>query len=222
MNQSTDIKELATALSKAQGALTGAKKDSANPFFKSRYADLESVWDACREVLAKNGLSVMQTLSSDGDRVVVTTTLAHSSGQWISDGMALTPKDSGPQAMGSCITYGRRYGLAAIVGVYQTDDDGEAAQGRVKQSDSKGDLGKGADPALVERGKLDFLTAFALDAEESEIADAVWKVHERVSTDSDLYVAIADGLTPKERRAIKDYVHIAKSKNQPSANGRRM
>lgn len=125
--QSEQINELAGALSKAQGKITGALKDSANPFFKSKYADLASVWDACRAALSDNGLAVIQLTESDDSGVYVVTTLAHSSGQWVRSRLRLTPKDSTPQGMGSAITYGRRYALAAMVGVAQVDDDGNAA-----------------------------------------------------------------------------------------------
>lgn len=128
--QSADINELATALAKAQGKITGALKDSANPFFKSKYADLASVWDACRAALSENGLAVVQQTESDEQGVLVITTLAHSSGQWMRSTLRLLPKDSSPQGMGSAITYGRRYALAAVVGVAQVDDDGNAASGK--------------------------------------------------------------------------------------------
>lgn len=127
--QSEQINELAGALAKAQGKITGALKDSANPFFKSKYADLASVWDACRTALSENGLAVVQLTESDDSGVYVITTLAHSSGQWMRARLRLTPKDSTPQGMGSAITYGRRYALAAMVGVAQVDDDGNAASG---------------------------------------------------------------------------------------------
>jgi len=130
MNQSENINELALALSKAQSHMTGALKDSANPFFKSKYADLNSVWDACRNQLSGNGLCVIQTTDLADGLVVVRTTLAHSSGQWISGVLPVKAKDDGPQAQGSGITYARRYALAAIVGLAQIDDDAEAAQGR--------------------------------------------------------------------------------------------
>ena len=88
-------------------------------------------------------------------------------------------------------------------------------------SDAKGDLGKNAEKGQVERGVLDFRTAFNLDTEEEEIAEAVFQVHERIVADADLYVAIGEQLTPRERSAIKDYVHRAKtSKAQMMANGR--
>jgi len=129
--QSENINELALALSKAQAGITGALKDSANPFFKSKYADLASCWDACRRQLTDNNLSVIQTTDLADGMVVVRTTLAHSSGQWISGVLPVKAKDDGPQAQGSGITYARRYALAAIVGLAQIDDDAEAAQGRV-------------------------------------------------------------------------------------------
>jgi len=128
--KSDSIKELSAALSKAQAEIKGASKDSANPFFKSKYADLASVWDACRDPLTKNGLSVSQPPSADGAKVTVETILMHESGEWMSTALTMTAKDDSPQAIGSTITYARRYALAAMTGVAPDDDDGEAAQGR--------------------------------------------------------------------------------------------
>lgn len=130
LNQSNAIGALAAALSKVQGAMVGAVKDSSNPFFKSKYADLSSVWDACRVQLAANNLCVIQTTAEAADGAVLITTLAHSSGEWIRSVLFIKVKDSSPQAQGSGMTYARRYALAAIVGVSQIDDDAEAAQGR--------------------------------------------------------------------------------------------
>lgn len=129
--QSPEINKLAEGLSKAQAEITGALKDSSNPFFKSKYADLAATWDACRLPLSKNGLSVIQTTQvSDQGSVYLETTLAHSSGQWIKGALPINPVKNDPQGIGSAITYARRYALAAIVGVAQVDDDGEAAHGR--------------------------------------------------------------------------------------------
>lgn len=131
MNKSENINELAAALSKAQSEILGAKKTTANKFFNSQYADLAEVWEACRDPITKNGLCVMQPIKiSDDGSVVVETLLAHSSGQWVSDELKMLPKKNDPQGVGSCITYGRRYGLAAMVGIPQVDDDGETAMGR--------------------------------------------------------------------------------------------
>lgn len=131
MEKSETIKELAAALAKAQAEIAGAKKDSSNPFFKSSYADLESVWSACREPLTKNGLSVSQLLGSGEDGIYLTTMLMHASGEFISDRVKIPiAKPNDPQALGSATSYARRYALAALVGIYQTDDDGESAMNR--------------------------------------------------------------------------------------------
>ena len=136
MRQSESIANLAKALSIVQGKLTYATKDSANPFFKSRYADLESVWDSCRSLLAENGLAVMQFPGEYFDGTMsLTTVLSHSSGEWISKEMSLPVTKPDAQGAGSALTYMRRYALAAVVGVVQADDDGNAASSpQVKQS----------------------------------------------------------------------------------------
>ena len=128
--QSESIANLAKSLSIVQGKLTHAKKDSANPFFKSKYADLESVWDACRDLLASNGLAVAQfpgTYSDLDKSMSLTTILTHSSGEWISQEMSVPVTKADAQGAGSALTYMRRYALAAVVGVVQADDDGNAA-----------------------------------------------------------------------------------------------
>jgi hypothetical protein len=127
MNRSESLKELAAALSKAQAQMKPAPRDAENPHFRSRYADLASVWDACRGALTENGLSVLQMPSADGNAVTVTTTVLHISGEWVSEPLTLAAKDASPQSVGSAITYARRYGLASAVGVCPHDDDGEAA-----------------------------------------------------------------------------------------------
>jgi len=125
---SESIEQLAKALAAAQAEMANAKKDAHNPHFKSQYADLQSVWDACRGPLTKNGLSVIQSPENAQDgSVVVTTRLLHISGQWIESEISAVPRDKGPQAIGSVITYLRRYSLAALVGVAPEDDDGNAA-----------------------------------------------------------------------------------------------
>ena len=132
MHTSEMINEIAAALAKAQGEMGGALKDSANPFFKSKYADLASVWDACRSPLTKHGLSVVQSPELVDGRVVLETLLMHTSGQWIRGTVSCAAKDESPQAIGSAITYLRRYALQSVAGVAPEDDDGEAAQGRGK------------------------------------------------------------------------------------------
>jgi hypothetical protein len=125
--RSPSIAALAAALAKAQGEIEGAAKANVNPHFKSKYADLASVWDACRAPLSKHGLSILQPVRADGPHVTVTTILAHSSGEWIEESLTMTAQQNTPQGVGSAITYGRRYGLAAMVGIAPEDDDGNAA-----------------------------------------------------------------------------------------------
>jgi hypothetical protein len=129
VNTSENVNEIAAALAKAQGAVLGAKKDADNPFFKSKYADLASVVDAIRKAFADNCLSYVQTpCTNEKDEVGVETLLMHSSGQWIkgeSFYVPVTKHDA--QGFGSALTYTRRYALAAMAGVAQVDDDGNAA-----------------------------------------------------------------------------------------------
>lgn len=140
--QSESIKELAGALSKAQGSMESAKKDTANPYFKSAYADLASVWTACREALTANGLAVAQTTKPSQDGVTVVTTLIHSSGEWMRGELFIKPVKNDPQGIGSAITYARRYALAAMVGVAPEDDDGEGAMGRKNKSTTGADVNR--------------------------------------------------------------------------------
>ncbi len=131
MVHSESVDKLAIALNAAQKVIEGAKKDSENPHFKSKYADLASVWEAARKPLTDHGLSVVQGPSMDEQgRVCVTTMLLHTSGQWIKETAASTTERPGPQAAVSVITYLRRASLAAFAGIAPEDDDGEGAEGR--------------------------------------------------------------------------------------------
>ena len=131
MEQSAEINELSSALCKAQGQMKGAIKDSNNPFYKSRYADLSAVWEDIRKPFADNGLSVVQfpgtCVIEETTYVAVITQITHDSGQWIRSKLTMTPTKSDPQGIGSTLTYARRYGLAAMAGVYQIDDDANSA-----------------------------------------------------------------------------------------------
>lgn len=130
MNKSETIGELAKALAKAQSEMTFAKKDNSNPFFKSKYADLANVVEAIKKPLADNGLAYVQATDIDDGGVIIETTLMHSSGEWYSSRLRMKPVKDDPQGIGSCITYARRYGLQALVGVPSDDDDGNAASGK--------------------------------------------------------------------------------------------
>lgn len=130
------------ALSKAQGEMKHAKRERENPFFKSSYADLASIIDACKAPLAKHGLAVIQTTRYEGDgTLVLQTRLVHSSGCAILSEMPVRPVKDDPQGVGSALTYARRYSWASIVGVVAEgeDDDGEGATGRDRGTGPEGD-----------------------------------------------------------------------------------
>jgi hypothetical protein len=203
METSEQINELIDALSKAQGSIVGAVKDSSNPFFKSSYADLASVIDADRVPLTENSLAIVQTVSTDNLGVHITTMLAHKSGQWIRDTLTLTPKDSSPQAVGSCITYGRRYGRAAIVGVAQIDDDGNAASGRGNGNfaDPRGDLGKQVDTKVANKWAKALITN---QDEDHRLADT-WN---EIKDDHDLAVAVWAAIPNTLKQKIKQVTGV--------------
>lgn len=143
---SDSIAAIATAMAAAQGEIEGAAKGKVNPHFRSAYADLASVWDACRVALSKQGIAVFQTPSAEGPSVTITTLLAHKSGEWIAGDLTMTAQQNTPQGIGSCITYARRYALAAMVGVAPEDDDGNAASqqpANAKQPEEKAEPPKG-------------------------------------------------------------------------------
>ena len=127
MNKSDSIKELATALCKAQAEMSGAAKDANNPFFKSKYADLGAVVKAVKEPFSNNGLSYSQFPIMLENKVGVETILMHESGEWISGELVLPMTKQDPQAAGSAITYARRYGLQSVAGIPSEDDDGNNA-----------------------------------------------------------------------------------------------
>lgn len=138
-SMSDQVNELAGALSKAQSEMGHAAKDAKNPHFRAEYATLASVLDAVRPVLAKHGISFVQP-AGDDDRgnVVVETVLFHSSGQWMRSDISCAPSKRDAQAIGSVVSYLRRYSLCSMVGIAQADDDAEGEQDRRK-------AGRGAD-----------------------------------------------------------------------------
>ena len=130
ITKSDSIKELATALAKTQGKLEHAAKSSTNPHFNSRYADLAELLNAVRPALSKHGLSVTQHPAYEDGIVSVETLLMHTSGEWISSTLSSPVFKADAQGIGSATTYCRRYSLAAIIGISQADDDGNAASGK--------------------------------------------------------------------------------------------
>jgi len=130
MEKSESITNLTKALVAFQATLKPVAKTETNPFFKSRYADLSGIWDSIRTSLSSNGLAVSQLMEGEN----LNTMLMHVSGEWIASSYPINAKAPEPQAVGSAVTYARRYALSAILGIVaDDDDDGEIASGRNQQ-----------------------------------------------------------------------------------------
>jgi len=124
MKTSNEIKQITVAFLSAQKNIESVIKDSSNPFFKSKYADLSAVIDACKEHLNKEGIAILQPI----DGMNVETILIHTSGEWFSSSTPIVSKEqNNPQALGSAITYAKRYGLQSMVLLPAEDDDGNKA-----------------------------------------------------------------------------------------------
>jgi hypothetical protein len=209
MKTSESISKIAPALLQAQKAIRFAVKDATNGHLKNKYADLASVIDAVKGPLNDAGIIFIQSPApSDDGKLHLTTRLIHESGEWI-ESTAVTPlQKSDPQGVGSAITYMRRYSLAAITGLYQDDDDGNAASGvgqqraqqqpqAMKPADVKRHIAaiKGAKTgealkaaftaARTQAAELDDAQAFAqFQAAKQEVIDAHTKQPEPADADA--------------------------------------
>ncbi len=132
MITSPTIGAIAKALAAAQREIGVAVKDATNPHFRSKYADLQAVDEACRPSLSKHGIAIAQGTGYADGFVFVTTRLLHAeTGEWIESTLHIAPGKHDAQGVGSAITYARRFGLSALAAVPAgVDDDGEAAVGR--------------------------------------------------------------------------------------------
>jgi len=134
MNHSESIAKIAPAITAALAVMPNPAMNAHNPFFKNKYADLKCLTDAARGVLSDAGLAVVQTFASAPEgHLGLTTTLLHSSGEYISGTIIMPLDKKTPQAYGSAATYARRYSLAAICGMVGDPDDD--AEGSMKRSD---------------------------------------------------------------------------------------
>ena len=223
MKKSDSIKEFAKALAQAQKEMTFAKKDAANPFFKSKYADLAAVVDAIKFPLSNNGLSYSQGTDIDEHGgVIVETLLMHSSGEWIEGRLRMMPVKADPQGIGSCITYARRYGLQAIVGIPADDDDGNAASGNETNANGtkKGaGIHKPTDGAMANMSpetdaKIHDLAVMVNDAMQLSAEDA-FIVYDNAELEPEEKIALWSLLDSKTRSAIKKVGEQKKLATQP-------
>lgn len=135
------MKEIATALVKAQSQIKTAIKDTKGQIGQNRsykYADLASVWDACKKALSDNGIAIIQKPDFNEQELWLETMLLHTSGESIVGRYPLRPTQNTPQAYGSALTYSRRYSLSAMVGIVtEEDDDGSAASARDEEPEDE-------------------------------------------------------------------------------------
>ena len=163
-DQSASIGKLAAALAKAQGSLDHAVRDCKNDYLKSSYASLASCWDACRPVLAENELAVVQAgVGLDaGSGVIVTTTLIHSSGEWMRSRLWANLEKTAAVDVVAAVTYLRRAGLSAIVGIsVETGPETTPAQQSSSQPPNSmfPEESDGKSPYQHERGPEDSATS---------------------------------------------------------------
>lgn len=179
MNKSDSIASLAAALAKAQGEMENAGKNSVNPHFRSKYADLAEIINTVRPVLAKHGLSITQFPSYDGTLAHVETVIAHESGEWMSGVTSSPVQKADPQGIGSATTYLRRYSLAAVCNLAQEDDDANAASKGPKQKaaprptpDAKPAPVKANEPMMTDQQRRILMSIYGDAPRDIRIEDA--------------------------------------------------
>ena len=141
MNHSTDISKIALALVKAQAAMPAVGKEGNNPAFRSKYMTLDGILSVAVPVLTANGMALVQgsevVAKDDNDRpvsITVESRLIHESGEWIASSATIPVSKPDAHGMGSAITYGRRYGIASILGIMADEDDDANAATNVAQA----------------------------------------------------------------------------------------
>jgi hypothetical protein len=218
MKTSETLSKISAALLAAQKQIKFAAKDAKNPAFRSTYADLPSVIDAIKPALNEAGIVFVQTMSpSESGFLAITTRLMHESGEWIEDTATIPLQKNDPQGYGSAVTYGRRYGLAAITGLYQDDDDGNAASAKPNQIQ--------ATHSTATTGAWDGLTTDQQTRLIDIIADVKahiaqgddWGAYESLETadlDDAEKTALWSKLDSKSRSAIKERAKLAREKEK--------
>ena len=169
------MKNIATALVKAQKAFGPALKSSTNPHFKSRYADLSACVEAVIEGLNSAGIALIQRTSEDLNGVTVETVFIHESGEMLECGKLHVPASKqDPQGYGSALTYARRYSLMAACGIAPEDDDGNAASRRTVIT-----------PIIDENALVDHLAAIEASTDQDSLKNAYKAAYAACNGDSE-------------------------------------
>lgn len=215
---SETIGEITKAMSLFQGELETVKKDSENPFFKSKYASLPDIWESIQPLLKANNLAFIKLFGHKDGATVVTGMICHTSGEWFRSSITMTPQKSGPQAVGIVITYMSRYILGMLGVVSEDDDDAEGAMDRTEKKPAKA---KGKPPvADTAQRPADYGEALNSPAEQ-KLENAVLSDNEAmVETKEALKLCqnikelqrVWEGATPGVRKLIgSDYIKSRKA-----------
>jgi len=165
------MKNIATALVKAQKAFGPALKSSTNPHFKSRYADLSACVEAVIDALNNNGIALIQQNQPSPDGVIIETIFLHESGESLNCGQLFVPANKhDAQGFGSALTYARRYSLMAACGIAPEDDDGNTASRR---------------PQVNESALLDHLAAIEASTDQDSLKNAYKAAYAACNGDSE-------------------------------------
>lgn len=196
------MKLIAAAMVKVQASLKDARKVKENPHLKSKYADLASVWEACHEALTANNIAVIQSPAFEGGVMFLDTLLLHESGESLAGRYLIRPTKEDPQGYGSAVTYARRYSMAAMLGIVQADDDGNAASGRTR----------GKDPVDKVKGKD------AVSATERIALSKAWKANGWTDEQAANFLADTYDVSSTADIQRKDYPGILTAfSNKPKA-----
>lgn len=211
MKTSETLTKIAPALVKALSEIEGAAKSASNSHFRSKYATLENVIDASRDVLKKHGLCLMQFPShSDNGSLGLETVFMHESGEWVSgDVFQIAVGKQDPQGFGSALTYARRYAQVAAMNIPTVDDDGEAAMGRAPSPSPQ----QPAKPKQTLSERADAFAASMKGATTKAALDRVWGLGEGLRKEldksdperavelSELYTRCADAMAQQKDAA---------------------
>jgi len=169
---------IAAALAAAQAEMGKALKQSANPAFRSKYADLGNVMDACLPALNRHGIAVIQPTGADEDGRFVETVLLHATGEKLSCRVPLILGKNDMQGFGSAVTYARRYGLMCMAGIAPEDDDGNAAAASAPRHEERPPRSSAPahrpDPSHGKPGPADHAIAALTAADTIPALVAIW------------------------------------------------
>jgi hypothetical protein len=205
-----NVKNIATALVKAQREFGPALKTNTNPHFRSKYADLSACVEAVIDALNANGIALIQQTHECTDGVIVETVFVHESGETMSSGKLHVPAAKhDPQGYGSALTYARRYSLMAACGIAPEDDDGNAASRKGPVAASfRSSPTMGAMEMIEDEDRRVYLEMLASVVIAKVKAGEVGFAHDKIEAekfDSDEKTALWSLLDSKTRSALKKY-----------------